>query len=52
MKNGHLDQGGNITRKDTLIFPKDKAKVNEFYKQKNNRIKLESRNDFNKNYSN
>lgn len=46
MNNGHLDQAGSYTLKDSLIYLKDSSGVREFYKNNERRIKERAKDDF------
>ena len=44
--NGYINQAGNLTRKDTLVYPKDIQEVRKTYKKKVEQKKERARKDF------
>ncbi len=46
MNNNFVNESGSYTEKDSTVYVKDINKIDQFYKEKNERIKQEARNDF------
>jgi len=48
MNNGHVDQSGGLTRKDSIVYVKDSTKIQLMIEKRNLQIKQKAHDDFKK----